>query len=1613
MFVNLAFAVPAKRGFTTVVQSDGTKLQIQAFGDEFHHNVVTSDMLTVTQGADGDFYYVTPSGISKVLAHEPSARTADETKFVTTNKEQLSVSAHYEAAQLHGKLRARRTAPMRATQVPNNGTPRVPIILVQYSDKSMKNTKSQFEDHYKTDAKSVYQYFVDQSNGKYTPQFDIYGIYTLPSSRATYGGNDSYGDDQGVAQMVGDAITAAGNAIDWSLYDNNGDGEADVCIVVYAGVGEAQAYGIVPNAVWPCQWSLSSANYYGDGPGALTRNGVTIDKFAVFNELAGNNDNGSTMDGIGTFCHEFSHCLGLPDFYETTYRYGYYGMGPWSLMDSGCYNGLTIDGDTPIGYSAYEKNFMGWIDLITPLENTHYTLPVFNSKNIDNDQALKITALNANEYWVLENRKRQGWDQCIDDEGVMISHFTYDASRWSGNTVNNQSVQLATIIPADNSLSSGSNDTDLYGETNQSFTSTSLPAMRANMSASGTLSNSTGGAGTVNKPVTEITLNGDGTASLWYIKGATPSLTAPVLADASDVQYTSFTASWTHTSTTPCTYTLNVTQGTTTVLNQTGITGNSFAVTNLADNQTYTFKVKAVPVDATQASESAWSNVKTVYLPENPLPAITATPAAVTFTDAYATSTYTQDVTVTGKYLTEGITATLSGASEYSISTTSLGANGGTITVTYSPTVAGQTQATLTLSNADAPDVTIPISGTAQAATPTLMVSPASLAFTSTLTNTSSKTFAVTGRFISNDVTLTLSDANGVFTLGTTTIAASSINETEAVNVSVSFMSDVEGSYTGTVTLASDGAEPVTVSLTATANDGGTASDAYLDITKYATIDDAGATVSGMQTIYKYTEHAADGCAWLTLSNYGVNKADGTQNWFSVEDTKNASSTWPANDIFLGNNPYFGSYTSYAADWTEAYQHFYVTNCTQVKQYASNRSSAYPLKIYIYECTVNANGTVTASSTPVETLTSSVYSGYEVLASGALDPTKVYKISVFNDYSYLYEIGFQTELNIPAVKATPDRVKVNAIPGKSGQATFNVRGRLLSENITVTINSQNGLFEVSPTTISIADAQNGKDVTVTFNAPAVEGAYTSTATITSGTLRATVEILASSSNGGNASDSYLNIANYATIDDVGATVEGMATIYKYTEYASDYYAWLTLSAYGAQQTDAAQNWLKCTSLNSYSTTWNASDIFSGPSTYFGANSSRAVYGSGDITFYVTNCTQVKAFESGLYDSYKAKLAIYECTKNLDGSLTASTTAVDTKQSSRSGAEVLTSITLDAAKIYKVQLTGGGLYPDLYEIGFQTPLLAPETLADVVADAVLNQTCRITDNDIVAVYLSADGKTLYCKDDNKFATPYAAEDGQMDYVSEVGNLMDGREYDQSNWVALHSDIDFDPTIVNHKLTGVEGLYTDVVNPAIALSVMPVAGEEVEAYENNVFVPCNFMSTEQQSSTGDVFFFMTPKPSEVLTVDWAMWNAAEEMFVIPTSSDEYNMVGLEGGFTADFSLYEDQLPVLENKKVYRFNGVALKVNNGNGAPSSRVVTNVLGDEFVVYPLNGLEVIGDLNDVVPTSIETLIAGRGVSSVTYFDLQGHASKVPFNGVNIVEVRFADGTRQVVKYIK
>lgn len=519
-----AVAVPAKPGWHTISQSDGTTLSVQTVGNAFNHAILTTDGLTVARGADGDFYYTSSlTGLTAVRAHEANQRTSAENAFIAAQRGNLSMQyKSFNLPKQKGEFRV--GGSNDESGVPANGQRRIPIILVEYKDKKFNNTKDEIIESMLTGDLSVGQYFRDQSNGLYEPNFEVYGIYCLSQNREYYGGN-SGGNDQRLGLMVTEAVQlASADGVSFSPYDTNSDDYCDVVIVIYAGVGEAQASWNHPEAIWPCNWSLSAASYYGMGGNGSFRpknNDPIVDNFAVFNELYGSDDNGKTIDGIGTFAHEFGHCLGLPDFYDTGDG-NHFGMGDWSIMCMGCYNG---DGFVPAGYSAYEKHFMGWIDYITPRPGTYYTLPAWNQKNAATDKAVCITSdLNSNEYFILENRKKQGWDRYMPGEGIMITHVTYDADRWWADSPNNEDIQLMTYMPADNTLSYSNEGTDPWPQPNKTeFTDNSIPAAKLNMKANGSI---TGNAGYLGKPVTEMVINADGTASFWFMKG---SATSPVI----------------------------------------------------------------------------------------------------------------------------------------------------------------------------------------------------------------------------------------------------------------------------------------------------------------------------------------------------------------------------------------------------------------------------------------------------------------------------------------------------------------------------------------------------------------------------------------------------------------------------------------------------------------------------------------------------------------------------------------------------------------------------------------------------------------------------------------------------------------------------------------------------------------------------------------------------------------------------------------------------------------------------------------------------------------------------------------------------------------------------
>ena len=406
-------------------------------------------------------------------------------------------------------------------------------------------------------------------------------------------------------------------------------------------------------------------------------------------------------------------------------------------------------------------------------------------------------------------------------------------------------------------------------------------------------------------------------------------------------------------------------------------------------------------------------------------PSVSVSATQVSFQQCYETLTYTQSVAVNGSNLLGDITVELNDASGmFSVTPSVIAQTDGSaeaeLVVTYAPTSVGQHTASVTLSSPSTEAQTIYVSASSIEATPTLSASPESLSFTANVDESKTLSFSVSGMFISEEVTVTLSDESGVFSVSPTRFTLDTAEQ--GSNVTVTFLASEEGSYSGTVTLTA-GTTSQTVALSAEANDGGTASDSYLNIKKYATIGDAGWTTS-----YEYTEYESDQVAWLTLPAYGAYASDSNQNWLTTSVSNTASGSWSGTAPFLGSSSYgtsnYVSYTSGGGGSTSTKSYtetFYVTGCTAVSIFGYNNrsggggSSSVSTTISVYACTAAADGTLTASTSAAKSATSTSTSTSVTLTCDELDENAIYKVVVSGTRAYLYEVAFCTPL--PAAPA--------------------------------------------------------------------------------------------------------------------------------------------------------------------------------------------------------------------------------------------------------------------------------------------------------------------------------------------------------------------------------------------------------------------------------------------------------------------------------------------------------------------------------------------------------------------------------------------------------------------
>lgn len=470
------FAAKAHSLPIVVTQPDGTRLTVILHGDEniSWYTAVDGTLLVKT---DSGYYTanVTNGGsleATRQLAHEPLARETAETNlslaqdrraFASYADSRLGQTGRIaiikdESPTQHHGLRAS-ALPSRiqiednSSLFPHVGSPRALVILVEFTDTTFTITdpKASFNDYLNNDTgnianrghgenknyKGVRGYFKDMSFGQFTPEFDIVGPVKLQHPLAYYGA----GSNDRMDRLIPDACTAVDDSVDFAKYDANNDGLVDLVYIINAGHSESVTGNSTDN-IWP----KSGYGSYG------TYDGKRVYRYGVNNELNGmETSRNKYINGIGLFCHEFSHTMGLPDIYATQGSTGFnkddFGMEYWDLMDGGEY---VRSGRYPTAYTAWEREVMGWMSVDTLTDTTHVAMATIDSGDSLARACKVINDSVKNEAFYLQNIQQEGWNYGQPGHGMLVYRVSYAKDNVAlSDRPNNGIKPRIVIVPAD------------------------------------------------------------------------------------------------------------------------------------------------------------------------------------------------------------------------------------------------------------------------------------------------------------------------------------------------------------------------------------------------------------------------------------------------------------------------------------------------------------------------------------------------------------------------------------------------------------------------------------------------------------------------------------------------------------------------------------------------------------------------------------------------------------------------------------------------------------------------------------------------------------------------------------------------------------------------------------------------------------------------------------------------------------------------------------------------------------------------------------------------------------------------------------------------------------
>lgn len=291
---------------------------------------------------------------------------------------------------------------------------------------------------------SVRQYYETCSHKKFSPQFDVVGPITLPKDMAYYGGSNDSGSDDKFSAFCTDATNMVKDLVpDWTVYDNDKDGNIELVCVIFAGYGQNQGGG--NNTIWA---KASRQNLKLNESLRITRFNCSPELFTPKNEQY---DYSWFINGTGVFIHEFSHCMGLPDLYATN-QSGYVnnqGMESFSIMDYGLYNN---NGFAPCPYNAWEQEVMGWTEIEEVKPSANSQQPIANLLPvIEGGKAYKlVNSTNDRDYIVMENVQKRGLNIRGYGHGLLVYHvdYPYTTVNMNDSPNNNPGHPSVAVVPA-------------------------------------------------------------------------------------------------------------------------------------------------------------------------------------------------------------------------------------------------------------------------------------------------------------------------------------------------------------------------------------------------------------------------------------------------------------------------------------------------------------------------------------------------------------------------------------------------------------------------------------------------------------------------------------------------------------------------------------------------------------------------------------------------------------------------------------------------------------------------------------------------------------------------------------------------------------------------------------------------------------------------------------------------------------------------------------------------------------------------------------------------------------------------------------------------------------